>query len=61
MESVFFVISLIGVLGVMYWAATNDAAGNRGATKGFFAMRDFVAEAEEAGAAPAEAKPRKPR
>lgn len=61
MESIFFVIALIGVLGVMHWAATNDAAGNRGLTKGFFAMRDFAAEAEEAAAAPVAAKPRKRR
>jgi hypothetical protein len=61
MESVFFILSLIGVLAIMYWAATNDAAGNRGATKGFFAMRDFAAEEAEAAAAPAEAKPAKRR
>lgn len=59
MESIFFVVGLIGVLGVMYWAATNDATGNRGATKGFFAMRDFAAEAKEAAAAPPPAKPPK--
>jgi hypothetical protein len=58
-ESIFFVLSLIGILGVMYWAATNDAAGNRGPTKGWFAMRDFAAEGEEATAAPAPAKPKK--
>jgi hypothetical protein len=56
MESIFFVIALLGVLGVMHWAATNDSAGNRGPTKGFFAMRDFVAEAEEAAAATPETK-----
>ncbi|HVA13660.1 MAG TPA: hypothetical protein VNF99_10445 [Stellaceae bacterium] len=61
MEAVFFVFSLIGVLAVMHWAATNDQAGNRGATKGFFAMRDFVAEAEEATASPPESKLRKRR
>lgn len=61
MESIFFVIALIGVLGVMHWAATNDSAGNRGATKGFFAMRDFAAEAEEAGVTPVPAKLRKRR
>jgi hypothetical protein len=59
MESVFFIMSLIGVLAIMYWAATNDAAGNRGPTKGFFAMRDFVAEAEEA--ASAAAGPKQPK
>ena len=56
MESIFFVIALMGVLGVMHWAATNDSAGNRGPTKGFFAMRDFVAEEQEAKTAPPEAK-----
>jgi hypothetical protein len=45
MEAVFFVISVIGVLAVMHWSLTNDSAGNRGPTKGLFAMRDFVAEA----------------
>ena len=59
MESVFFVLSLIGILGVMYWAATNDAAGNRGPTKGWFAMRDFAADGEEATAAPGPVKPKK--
>ncbi|HEY1505987.1 MAG TPA: hypothetical protein VGF92_16905 [Stellaceae bacterium] len=59
MESIFFGFSLIGVLGVMYWAATNDAAGNRGPTKGWFAMRDFAAEAAEAAAARDSGKPRK--
>jgi hypothetical protein len=58
-ESIFFVLSLIGVLGVMYWAATNDKAGNRGPTKGWFAMRDFAAEDEETANAPAGPKPRK--
>jgi hypothetical protein len=62
MESIFFVIALFGVLGVMHWAATNDAAGNRGTTKGFFAMRDFVAEAKEAEAAQPPSKlPRRPK
>lgn len=61
MESIFFVIALIGVLGVMHWAATNDAAGNRGPTKGFFAMRDFAAETEEVAMAPAGPKSRKRR
>lgn len=61
MESIFFILSLIGVLGVMYWAATNDAAGNRGPTKGWFAMRDFAAEGEETAAAPAPGKPGKRR
>jgi hypothetical protein len=61
-DSIFFVIALFGVLGVMHWAATNDAAGNRGPTKGFFAMRDFVAEEHEAAAAPPEAKlPKRPK
>jgi hypothetical protein len=60
-ESIFFVLSLIGILGVMYWAATNDAAGNRGPTKGWFAMRDFAAEGEQATAAPAPVKPKKRR
>jgi hypothetical protein len=60
-ESIFFVLSLIGVLGVMYWAATNDSAGNRGPTKGWFAMRDFAAEAEETAAMPAGPKARKRR
>ena len=45
MDAVFFVFAVIGVLGVMHWALTNDAAGNTGKTKGIFAMRDFVAEA----------------
>lgn len=61
MESIFFVVSLVGVLGVMYWAATNDAAGNRGPTKGWFAMRDFAAEGKEPAAAPAPVKPGKRR
>jgi hypothetical protein len=61
MEAVFFAFSLIGVLGVMHWAATNDKAGNRGLTKGFFAMRDFVAEAAEGVANPPESKLRKRR
>jgi hypothetical protein len=56
MESIFFVVSLVGVLGVMYWAATNDSAGNRGPTKGWFAMRDFAADSEETAAKPAPAK-----
>jgi hypothetical protein len=60
-ESVFFTLSLIGILGVMYWAATNDSAGNRGPTKGWFAMRDFAAEGKETAATPAPAKPRKRR
>ena len=59
MESIFFVIALFGVLGVMHWAATNDAAGNNGPTKGFFAMRDFVAEAKEAAATPPQEKLRR--
>ncbi|HXE26914.1 MAG TPA: hypothetical protein VN656_00300 [Stellaceae bacterium] len=61
MESIFFVLSLIGILGVMYWAATNDAAGNRGPTKGWFAMRDFAAEGEETAGAPTQAKLKKRR
>lgn len=62
MESIFFVIALFGVLGVMHWAATNDSAGNRGPTKGFFAMRDFVAEAKEAETASPQSKlPRRPK
>lgn len=62
MESIFFVIALLGVLGVMHWAATNDSAGNRGPTKGFFAMRDFVAEAKEAATAAPETKlPKRPK
>jgi hypothetical protein len=60
-ESIFFVISLVGILGVMYWAATNDSAGNRGPTKGWFAMRDFAAEEPETAAAPAPVKPQKRR
>ena len=52
MESIFFVIALFGVLAVMHWAATNDAAGNRNPTKGVFAMRDFVAEAKEEASVP---------
>jgi hypothetical protein len=48
MEAIFFICALAGVLGIMHWAVTNDAAGNRGPTKGFFAMRDFVAEAKDA-------------
>ena len=61
MESIFFVLSLIGILGVMHWAATNDKAGNRGPTKGWFAMRDFAAEDPAAASATAETKPRKVR
>ena len=61
MESIFFILSLVGVLGVMYWAATNDAAGNRGPTKGWFAMRDFAADSKEANTTPGPAKPGKRR
>ena len=61
MESIFFVLSLVGVLAVMYWAATNDKAGNRGPTKGWFAMRDFAAEDQAPAAAAAQAKPAKRR
>lgn len=61
MESIFFVVSLVGVLGVMYWAATNDAAGNRGPTKGWFAMRDFAAAEDEPAAVPAPPKLQKRR
>ncbi len=61
MESIFFVLSLVGVLAVMHWAATNDKAGNRGPTKGWFAMRDFVAEDQAPVAAAAQAKPAKRR
>jgi hypothetical protein len=60
-ESIFFVISLVGILGVMYWAATNDGAGNRGPTKGWFAMRDFAADSKETAAVPAPVKPGKRR
>ncbi len=48
LEALFFVAGLIGVVAILHWAVTNDAAGNRGATKGFFAMRDFPAETEAA-------------
>ncbi len=48
MEAIFFICALAGVLGIMHWAVTNDAAGNQGPTKGFFAMRDFVAEEKAA-------------
>jgi len=61
MEAVFFVFSLVGVLAVMHWAATNDKAGNRGVTKGFFAMRDFAAEEAEDAAHPPESQFRKRR
>ena len=61
MEAIFFALSLIGILGVLYWAATNDAAGNRGPTKGWFAMRDFAAEAEETAAKNGPTAPRKRR
>jgi hypothetical protein len=61
MEAVFFAFSLVGVLAVMHWAATNDKAGNRGVTKGFFAMRDFAAEAAEEKANPSESRFRKRR
>jgi len=50
MEGLFFVASLIGVIAILHWAVANDAAGNRGATKGLFAMRDFGGEAEAAAA-----------
>jgi hypothetical protein len=39
MESLFFASSVVGVLMVIYWAITNDKAGNLGETTGFFAMR----------------------
>jgi hypothetical protein len=61
MEAVFFAFSLVGVLAVMHWAATNDKAGNRGVTKGLFAMRDFAAEAAEEKTHPSESQFRKRR
>ncbi len=51
MDAVFFFFSLIGVLAVVHWLVTNDKAGNRGKTRGIFAMRepaDIAAEAEAA-------------
>jgi hypothetical protein len=39
-ETLFFFFSLFGVMAVIHWAATNDKAGNRGATTGLFAMRE---------------------
>lgn len=39
MEGLFFLVAVVGVLMVIHWAVTNDAAGNRGPTKGFFALR----------------------
>ncbi len=45
MDAVFFVFAVVGVLAVMHWALINEASGNRGPTKGIFAMRDFAAEA----------------
>jgi hypothetical protein len=48
LEALFFVAALIAVIAILHWSVTNDAAGNRRATKGFFAMRDFAAEADAA-------------
>ena len=51
MDTVFFFFSLAGVLAVVHWLVTNDKAGNRGKTRGIFAMRepaDLAAEAEAA-------------
>lgn len=48
LEGLFFLMGLFAVVAILHWQATNDTAGNRGATKGFFAMRDFVAESEAA-------------
>ncbi len=39
MEAIFFLFAVIGVLLVIHWAVTNDAAGNRRPTKGLFALR----------------------
>jgi hypothetical protein len=50
METLFFVLTVVGVLVVAHWALTNDAAGNRGVTKGLLAMRG-VARATGARAA----------
>jgi hypothetical protein len=46
MEAVFFLCSVVGVLIVLHWCVTNDKAGNRGPTKGFFAMRDAPPQPE---------------
>jgi hypothetical protein len=47
-ETLFFFFALFGVLMVIHWAATNDKAGNRGATTGFLAMREPESLAERA-------------
>lgn len=39
MEGIFFLVAVVGVLTVIHWMVTNDAAGNHGPTKGFFALR----------------------
>lgn len=39
MEGIFFLLAVVGVLLVIHWAVTNDAAGNRRPTKGLFALR----------------------
>jgi hypothetical protein len=38
-ETLFLLVTVVGVLLVMYWALTNDAAGNIKPTKGLFALR----------------------
>jgi len=50
MESIFLIFALAGVTMVIHWMMTNDKAGNRGATTGFFAMRDEESLAEKATA-----------
>lgn len=38
-ETLFLLVTVVGVLLVMHWALTNDAAGNTRPTRGLFALR----------------------
>lgn len=38
MNSVIFLIALLGVIYVLFWAIRNDDAGDDGPTRGFFGM-----------------------
>ena len=59
MDFGFFILTLVGVIMVIHWQVINDKAGNRGATHGFFEMRDEENLAQKA-AAKAEQRAGKP-
>ncbi len=40
MEAIFLFATLAGVIWVVWWMIVNDNAGNRGPTRGLFALRD---------------------